>query len=170
MFVLFLYIAIACTAISILICCRFIKHRFLKYTVRALSMLVVTAYVCMFTIDLTAYIKGGYTVTGHITLSQTNITKSLDYFTVNNTYWGIDGNFKDTITITAVTPDSIKFNVTQVDRLIKRNEFIIYYLPVSKFIIKMEVLIPKRNSNIIPYKFFESRYIDSKNKILMQLI
>ena len=157
MFILFLYIAIACTAISIFICCRFIKQRFLKYTIRALSVLVVTAYVCAFIIDLTAYIKGGCTVTGHITLSQTNITKSLDYFTVNNTYWGIDGNFKDTITITAITSDGIKFNVTQVDSLIKRNEFIIYYLPVSKFIIKMEVLIQKRNSNIIPYKFFETK-------------
>ena len=157
MFILFLYIAIACTAISIFICCRFIKHRFLKYTVQALSMLVVTAYICMFTIDLTAYIKGGHTVTGHITLSQTNITKSLDYFTVNNTYWGIDGNFKETITITAETRDSIKFNVTQVDSLIKRNKFIIYYLPVSKFIIKIEVLIQKRNSNIISYKFFEAK-------------
>ena len=112
------------------------------------------ASVCVFTIDLTAYIKGGHAVTGHIILSQTNITKSLDYFTVNNTYWGVDGNFKDTITITAVTPDSIRFNTTQVDSLIKRNEFIIYYLPVSKFIIKMEVLIPKRNSNIIPYTFY----------------
>jgi len=154
MFVLLLYIAIVCTAVSIFICCRFIKHRFLKYTVQALSMLVVTAYLCMFTIDLTAYIKGGHTVTGHITLSQTKITKSLDYFTVNNTYWGVDGNFKETITITAQTRDSIKFNVTQLDSLIKRNEFIIYYLPVSKFIIKMEVLIPKRNSNIIPYTFY----------------
>jgi len=155
MFVLFLFIAVACTAVSIFICCSFIKQRFLKYVIRTLTLLVVTASVCMFTIDLTAYIKGGCTVTGHITLSQTNITKSLDYFTVNNTYWGVDGNFKDTITITAVTPDSIKFNVTQVDRLIKRNEFIIYYLPVSKFIIKMEVMIQKRNSNIIPYKFFD---------------
>ncbi|MBE7054769.1 MAG: hypothetical protein E7392_01485 [Ruminococcaceae bacterium] len=154
MFVLLLLIAVACTAVSIFICCSFIKHRFLKYTVQALSMLVVTAYLCMFTIDLTAYIKGGHTVTGHITLSQTKITKSLDYFTVNNTYWGVDGNFKETITITAQTRDSIKFNVTQLDSLIKRNEFIIYYLPVSKFIIKMEVLIPKRNSNIIPYTFY----------------
>lgn len=159
MFLLFLYIAIACTAISIFICCRFIKHRFLKYTIRALSVLVVTAYVCAFTIDLTTYTQGGHTVTGHITLSQTNITKSLDYFSVNNIYWGVDGNFKDTITITAITSDGIKFNVTQVDSLIKRNEFIIYYLPASKFIIKMEVLIPKRNSNVIPYKFFESRYV-----------
>jgi len=159
MFILFLYIAIACTAISIFICCRFIKQRFLKYTIRALSVLVVTAYVCVFTVDLTAYIKGGHTATSHITLSQTNITKSLDYFTVNNTYWGVDGNFKETITITAITSNSIKFNTTQVDSLIKKNEFIIYYLPVSKFIIKMEVLIPKRNSNVIPYKFFESRYV-----------
>jgi len=159
MFILFLYIAIACTSISIFICCHFIKHRFLKYAVRTLSILVVTVCFCAFTIDLTAYTQGGHTVTGHITLSQTNITKSLDYFTVNNTYWGVDGNFKETITITAITSNSIKFNTTQVDSLIKKNEFIIYYLPVSKFIIKMEVLIPKRNSNVIPYKFFESRYV-----------
>ena len=118
-------------------------------------LLVITASVCVLIIDFTAYIKGGHTVTGHITLSQTKVTQSLDYFTVNNTYWGINGNFKDTITITAKTSDSIKFNMTQVDSLIKRNAFIIYYLPVSKFIIKMEVLIPKRNLNIIPYKFFD---------------
>jgi len=154
MFVLLLLIAVACTAVSIFICCSFIKHRFLKYVIRALTLLVIMASVCVFTIDLTAYIKGGHAATGHITLSQTNITKSLDYFTVNNTYWGVDGNFKETITITAQTRDSIKFNVTQLDSLIKRNEFIIYYLPVSKFIIKMEVLIQKRNSNIIPYTFY----------------
>ena len=160
MFVLFLLITIACIATSIsFICCRLIKHRFIKYMVRLITLLVISESVCVFTIDLISYIKGGCTATGHITLSQTKITQNLDYFIVNNTYWGVDGNFKDTITITAVTSDSIRFNTTQVDSLIKRNEFIIYYLPVSKFIIKMEVLIPKRNSNVIPYTFFESGYI-----------
>lgn len=111
--------------------------------------------IIIFATDFVAYLNGGVKSTEHVTLSQPDTGKFIGYFTVNNTYWGIGGNFQTHRIITATNPKNTEIRVIQTESFLKENLCTIYYLPISKFIMKIEIPITDGNlqtDNFIFYK------------------
>ena len=120
-------------------------------------MACVVALLVMFisVIDFVAYLKGGVKSSEYVTLSQPVEDNSIGYFKVNEKYWGIGGNFQKHRIITATNPKNTEIRLIHTESFLKENICTIYYLPISKFIIKIEIPITDGNlhtDNFIFYK------------------
>ena len=107
--------------------------------------MLVLLVIIIFATDFVAYLSGGVISAEHVTLSQPDEDNFIGYFTVNDKYWGIGGNFQDHRIITATTPKDTEIRVIHTEPFLKENLCTIYYLPVSKFIIKIEIPITDGN-------------------------
>lgn len=105
--------------------------------------------------DFVAYLKGGVKSAEYVTLSQPDTGKFIGYFTVNDTYWGIGGNFQMHGIITATNPKNTEIRVIHTEPFLKENLCTIYYLPISKFIIKIEIPITDGNMNTDNFIFYK---------------
>lgn len=166
MFVFFTLLAGICIAVSLLIGCQFIKHRYVRGIVSVLTVLIIVSSSVVLAIDFTSCLNGGVKVTEKITLSQKKITKSLDCYTINNRYWSVGGNFQEYEMLSAIKPKNMEIKTVKLDTLIKEHEFIIYYLPITKFIVKMEVPMIDGDSEVSNYEFMESGYYMYENKLI----
>jgi len=105
--------------------------------------------------DFVAYLNGGVKTTEYVTISQPDKDNSIGYFKVNDKYWGIGGNFQTHRIISATNPKNTEIRVIHTESFLKENLCTIYYLPISKFIIKIEIPITDGNlqtDNFIFYK------------------
>jgi len=127
------------------------KNKYVKCT----ACMVMLSIIIISVIDLVAYLNGGVTSTEYITLSQTNTGNFIGYFTVNDTYWGIDGDFGEVKMISATNPNDTEFRFIKTNSFLKDNMCIVYYLPISKFIIKIEIPITGGDSKIRNFVFYE---------------
>lgn len=120
-------------------------------------MACVVALLVMFisVIDFVAYLNGGFKSTEYVTISQPDEDNSIGYFKVNDKYWGIGGDFQTHRIITAQNPKNTEIRVIETEPFLKENLCTIYYLPISKLIIKIEIPITDGNlhtDNFIFYK------------------
>lgn len=123
------------------------KNKYLRYTAWVLALLVIIISVT----DFVAYLNGGVKSTEYVTISQSVEDSFIGYFKVNNKYWGIGGNFQKHRIITATNPKNTEIRVIHTEPFLKENLCTIYYLPISKFIIKIE--IPITDGNLHPDNF-----------------
>ena len=132
MYIVFLPVVTMCASLLLFVYFLFIKNKFLKYTacIIMLSMTIVSALI--FTADYIAYLHGGVTTTEHLTtISRSTDNNSVGYFKINDKYWGIGSD-------------------------IRGNKCRVYYLPISKFIVKVEIPLivgDFKPSNFIFYKY-----------------
>ena len=166
MFVFFALLAVICIEISVLVRCQFIKNKHCRRVVCVITALIIAVSSAVFVIDFVSYLKGGTTTTDKISMSQTKITKSLDYFTVNGTYWSVGGHFQENEMLLSTKQKYTEFKIMPLDGLTKQHEFIIHYLPASKFIIKLEVPMIDGNLDVSNYKLLESGYHMYENKLM----
>ena len=111
-----------------------------KKTVSIILLLVIVLSSTGFTIDLISYLKGGVKAKQYATISKTNLTENLYYFRVDNRYWSIGPDVKNYKMITIRNPKNMEIRFVEMDILSEENELIIYYLPISKYFIKIKVL------------------------------
>lgn len=127
------------------------KNKYLRYMAWVLVLLVIIISLT----DFVTYLNGGVKTTEYVTISQLDKDNTTGYFTVNNKYWGIGGNFQKHRIITATNPKNTEIRVIHIESFLKENLCTIYYLPISKFIIKIEIPIADGNlhtDNFIFYK------------------
>lgn len=128
-----------------------IKNKYFRYTACIIALLVIIISAT----DFVAYLNGGVKTTEYVTILQLDKDNSIGYFTVNDKYWGIGGNFQTHRIITATNPKNTEIRVIHTESFLKENLCTIYYLPISKFIIKIEIPITDGNlqtDNFIFYK------------------
>ena len=128
-----------------------IKNKYFRYTACIIALLVIIISAT----DFVAYLNGGVKTTEYVTILQLDKDNSIGYFTVNDKYWGIGGNFQTHRIITATNPKNTEIRVIHTESFLKENLCTIYYLPISKFIIKIEIPIKDGNlqtDNFIFYK------------------
>ena len=89
--------------------------------------------------EFIAYLNGGITSTEYLSISQSPTDNSAGYFTVNNKYWGIGGNFQQRKMILIQNEKDTEIRFVQAENYLNKNKCTIYYLPISKFIMKIEV-------------------------------
>lgn len=127
------------------------KNKYLRCMAWVLALLVIIISVT----DFVAYLNGGVKSSEYVTISQSVEDSFIGYFKVNNKYWGIGGNFQKHRIITATNPKNTEIRVIHTESFLKENLCTIYYLPISKFIIKIEIPIKDGNlqtDNFIFYK------------------
>ena len=127
------------------------KNKYLRCMACVLALLVIIISAT----DFVAYLNGGVKTTEYVTISQLDKDNTTGYFTVNDKYWGIGGNFQKHRIITATNPKNTEIRVIHIESFLKENICTIYYLPISKFIIKIEIPITDGNlhtDNFIFYK------------------
>ena len=127
------------------------KNKYLRYTAWVLALLVIIISVT----DFVAYLNGGVKSTEYVTISQSVEDSFIGYFKVNNKYWGIGGNFQKHRIITATNPKNTEIRVIHTEPFLKENLCTIYYLPISKFIIKIEIPITDGNLHTDNFIFFK---------------
>ncbi len=111
----------------------FYKYRQVKYTVciiAALTMILLAT-------EFIAFLNGGVTSTEYLSIAQAD--NPAGYFTVNNKYWGIGGNFQQKKMILIQNEKDTEIRFVQAEDFLNKNKCTIYYLPISKFIMKIEV-------------------------------
>jgi hypothetical protein len=140
MFVLLLITALICILTTALIRCQSIKWLYCRYTVSIVLALVIVLSSAGFAIDLISYLNGGIKTTQCATLSKTKLTENLYCFTVDNAYWSIGHDVKNYKMITIRYPKNMEIRFVEMDIFSEKNELIIYYLPLSKYFIKIKVL------------------------------
>lgn len=127
-----------------------IKNKYLRCMAWVLALLVIIISVT----DFVAYLNGGVRSSEYVALSQPVEDNSIGYFTVNDKYWGIGGNFQTHRIITATNPKNTEIRVIHTEPFLKENLCTIYYLPISKFIIKIEISITDGNMNTDNFIFY----------------
>lgn len=136
---------------ALLISCSFIKNNCIKNTLYIIVISTIIMSVTVIAIDLTAYFNKRNITLEHISLSQPKLTKNIGYFSINDTYWSFGRIFHEHEMITAITAKNTEIRFIHTDTFLKENKLTIYYLPISKFIAKIEV--PMQNSNL-DFRFF----------------
>ena len=127
------------------------KNKYLRCMACVLALLVIIISLT----DFVAYLNGGVKSSEYVTISQSVEDSFIGYFKVNDKYWGIGGNFQKHRIITATNPKNTEIRVKHIESFLKENLCTIYYLPISKFIIKIEIPITDGNlhtDNFIFYK------------------
>lgn len=104
----------------------------LKYAVYIIITII-------FATELIAYLNGGITSTEYLSISQSHTDNPVGYFTVNNKYWGIGGNFQQRKMILIQNEKDTEIRFVQPENFLNEKKCTIYYLPISKFIMKIEV-------------------------------
>ncbi len=128
-----------------------IKNEYFRYTACVLALLVIIISAT----DFVAYLNGGIKTEEYVTLSQPVEDNSIGYFTVNDTYWGIGEKFQAHKIITATNPKDTEIRVIHTEPFLKENLCTIYYLPISKFIIKIEIPITDGNLHTDNFVFYK---------------
>ncbi len=129
----------------------------LKYVKYALFLVTVTTIIMLAT-DFVVFLNGGVTSTEYLTILQPDTDNSIGYFTVNDEYWGIRGSFPHHKMIMSPNPKNTEIRFVQADSFLKENECIIYYLPSSKFIIKIETPLVDGNLKIHNFIFYKYNF------------
>ena len=111
--------------------------------------------IIIFATDFVAYLNGGVKSSEYVTISQSVEDSFIGYFKVNDKYWGIGGNFQKHRIITATNPKNTEIRVIHIESFLKENLCTIYYLPISKFIIKIEIPITDGNLHTDNFIFFK---------------
>ena len=140
MFALLLISGLICILSATLMGCQYIKWWNCRYMVSIILMLAIILSSAGFAIDLISYLKGGVKTTQYATISKTKLTENLYCFTVDNAYWSIGPDVKKHKMITIRYPKNMEIRFVEMDILSEENELIIYYLPISKYFIKIKVL------------------------------
>ena len=138
MFVLLLIIALICILSATLMGCQSIKWWNCRYAVSIVLLLVIVLSYAVFAIELISYLKGGIKTTQYATLSNTKLAKNIYYYTVDNRYWSIAPNIQKYKMITIRNPKNTEIRFVKTDILPMEDEYTIYYLPISKYFIKIE--------------------------------
>lgn len=128
-----------------------IKNKYFQYVACVIALLVIIISVT----DFVAYLNGGVKSSEYVTLSQPVENNLIGYFTVNNKYWGIGGDFQKHRIITATNPKNTEIRVIHTEPFLKENLCTIYYLPISKFIIKIQIPITDGNMNTENFIFYK---------------
>ena len=89
--------------------------------------------------EFIAYLNGGITCTEYLSITQPQADNPVGYFTVNDKYWGIGGNFQQRKMILIQNEKDTEIRFVQAENYLNKNKCTIYYLPISKFIMKIEV-------------------------------
>ena len=127
------------------------KNKYLRCMAWVLALLVII----IFATDFVAYLNGGVKSSEYVTISQSVEDSFIGYFKVNDKYWGIGGNFQKQRIITATNPKNTEIRVIHIESFLKENLCTIYYLPISKFIIKIEIPITDGNLHTDNFIFFK---------------
>lgn len=106
-----------------------------KYVVCIITLLIMIILATEFI----AYLNGGITSTEYLSISQPQADNPAGYFTVNGKYWGIGGNFQQRKMILIQNEKDTEIRFVQAEDFLNENKCTIYYLPISKFIMKIEV-------------------------------
>lgn len=93
----------------------------------------------LFVIEFIVYLNGGITSTEYLLITQPQADNPAGYFTVNDKYWGIGGNFQQRKMILIQNEKDTEIRFVQAEDYLNENKCTIYYLPISKFIMKIEV-------------------------------
>lgn len=168
MFIIFLLISLIC--ITSIFYIKF-SYTYFQSGIKIfyiISKILLLTLFFIYSIELMAYIKGGFKYTDRIDIEQYSIGEKVKIFTVNNRFWGIGEKFEDSIMATGNTPDSIQYRVSPIKSVL-RNQVAVYYLPLSKHIIKMEYLTTNRHGVNIRFNFFENycNYFENKTMIFI---
>ncbi len=126
------------------------KNKYISCTACVIALLVIIISAT----DFVAYLNGGVKFTEYVTISQPDEDNSIGYFTVNDKYWGIGGDFQTHRIITATNPKNTEIRVIHTEPFLKENLCTIYYLPISKFIIKIEIPITDGNLHTDNFIFY----------------
>lgn len=113
----------------------------LKYVKFVLFLVTVTTIIMLLT-EFIAYLNGGVTSTEYLSITQSQSDNPVDYFTVNDKYWGINGGFPHHKMIMSPSPKDTEIRFVRTDSFLKEHKCIVHYLPISKFIIKIETHLP----------------------------
>ena len=119
-----------------------------------MACVLVLLVIIISATDFVAYLNGGVKFTEYVTISQHDEDNSIGYFTVNDKYWGIGGDFQTHRIITATNPKNTEIRVIHTEPFLKENLCTIYYLPISKFIIKIEIPITDGNLHTDNFIFY----------------
>ena len=130
-----LLILMLCIYLFAFIGCVFVKNKYVRNTACVIALLGIIVY----SIDLVAYLNGGVKIEEYVTIFQPDEDNSIGYFAVNGKYWGIGGNFQTHKLITVTNPKNTEITVIQAEPWSKEKLCTIYYLPLSKFIMKIEI-------------------------------
>ncbi len=113
----------------------FYKYKQVKYTL----CLITAITIIMFLADFVVYLNGGVTSTEYLSITQPQADNPVGYFTVNDKYWGIGGKFQQRKMILIQNEKDTEIRFVQAEDYLNENKCTIYYLPISKFIMKIEV-------------------------------
>ena len=139
MFVLLLYIGIISVSVIIMCLCIYVKNKLLRYVFCTVSGLLTVILITSFIIDFFYYIKGGKVSYEYVSLSAPEI---LGYFTVNDAYWSLGGDFNEYKMVTNRNEEDMEIRVIEVKPDLEDTICAVYYLPISKFAIRIN--IPQR--------------------------
>ncbi len=112
-----------------------------------------------------AYIEGGISASGNVEIHETNIVNRFNYFTVSEQCWGVGGDFGKTVMMYSQFPTNTSIRFMPIADICKY-PVSVYYLPISKCIIKMEAELKDSNIGTSKYQFYSDGYIDDENKII----
>jgi len=110
----------------------FIKLKYVVCIIRLLIMIILAT-------EFIAFLNGGITSTEYLLITQPQVDNPAGYFTVNDKYWGIGGNFQQRKMILIQNEKDTEIRFVQAEDYLNKNKCTIYYLPISKFIMKIEV-------------------------------
>lgn len=120
--------------------CQFIKWRYCRYIVSIILVVAIVLSSAVFAIDLFLYLNGGVKTTQYAAISKTKLTENLYYFSIDNGYLRIGPDIKKYIIITIKNSKNTEIKFLEMDIFSEENEFIIHYLPISKYCIKIKML------------------------------
>lgn len=123
-------------------------------------------------VESTAYFKGGLTaVITKVNISQVNIGENADFFNVNGRFWSVHANDMTTghTMITAQNPTNMEIRTIPAESLLEK-QFIISYLPISRYIIKMQVPITDINNITKNFNCFSSEWWNFENEVVRAVL
>lgn len=85
---------------------------------------------------------------------------------MNGHYWSVGGHFERKNMITSEKPAYTEIRMVDFDTLIKKEKMILYYLPVTKFLIRMETEITDGNSEKKQYEVFSAGDSANENRCI----
>lgn len=168
MFVFMLLGILLCITLIVLIKSQFWFSWETKGKVRIICVAFAALILIIAAVEGTAYFKGGLTATEtNVKISQVNIGENADFFNVNGKYWSIHGDDIATghTMITAQNPKNMEIRTLPAESLLEK-DFIISYLPISRYIIKMRVPISHSDGTTTNFDCFSSEWWNFENEVV----
>jgi len=142
---------------------RFCKNKIRKTFFRVLLCTLLSAAIFALMTDTIFFFRGGICKTEKITLSQTEITDRFGFMTVNGIYRSVGSHFKKQTMIFAESANNTEIRTVDFDKLLKTHAVSFWYLPFTKFILKMEVALTDANAETKTYDIFRSANASMEN-------